>query len=484
LLPILLPIVFSILQNGEPSPRSPHALGPAPNFTLPSIRDLKLITKNDFAGKVVFLEIWRTDCPQCQRETDTIVELRKKYVERGFEVLCVADENFDARSEPIGRVLQYAKEHKFEHPIALNDGGEFHNSYYQRIRGTPCAYLIKRNGDLEFLGQDPARPDMRADLEKRIETLLDEPVPPPTSATIEVQPLPDFTLFALKGGAIRSGDLRGHPAIIALLSTRMTARYGPTLSMLAAKYNSTGMRVIGVTFGTNREIVVDTEKQHPAYEVAIPDGEAQEALLGTDSFLPKFIFVTADGKILKTISTIYGPQAGVEATVFDRYAALLAGQDAKLPELVDASASKTKLTYVHPELGFGFNPPAGYKVAAQADGAKVRFAGPASQEFRVVFEQRYGSDRKSADRVADLLVQEGSRQVESRAWQDINGFPALVLRDTASSPVGIFRSMRLLVPVTQGIYVVSASAPDAEFTKEAAALEAALLSFHPGSTRK
>ncbi|MFN0206202.1 MAG: redoxin domain-containing protein [Planctomycetota bacterium] len=485
MLAIILSFAASLLQNAEPSPRAPLALGPAPNFTLPSLRELKLVTKNDFAGKVVFLDIWRTDCQQCQRESEYIVSLRKKFVDRGFEILCVADENFDARSEPAARVLQYAKEHHFEFPIVLNDGGEFHAAYYQRIRGTPCAYLIKRDGTLEFLGQDPARPEYREDLEKRIDNYLNEPVPPPVDRKVEVRALPDFTLLSIKGGSLKSSDLRGSPAVIALLSTRMTARYGPTLSTLATKYNSFGLRVLGVTFGTNREIMSDYEKQRPSYEVMIPDVEAQEALLGADSYLPKFLFVTPEGKILKSITTVYGPQAGIESAVFERYASLIIGKDAQLPELVDPAGMNINVSYRHPELGFGLNPPAMYKMSDRLDGAKVRYMGPGSQEFKVVFEQRYGSDAKSADRVAELLGENAkSRQIESRAWQEVNGYPALFMRESTASPAGIYQSLRLLMPVPSGIYIVTASAPSAEFTKDSAVMQAALLSFHPGSVKK
>ncbi|MBI3819322.1 MAG: redoxin family protein [Planctomycetes bacterium] len=474
-------LVFSLLQNAaEVSPKTPQPLGQMPNFTLPSARELRLISKSDFAGKVVLLEIWRTNCPRCQREADYIAQLRKKYNEKNFEVLCVADEDFDPKSEPVARVLDFAKEHHFDHPIALNDGGEFHSAYYQKMRGTPSAYLIHRNGETDFIGEDPARPEMRSDLEHYIEKCIAEPAPAAAPSPIVVKSIPDFTLISTRGGAIKSGDLRGNPAIVAILTPRLTPRYGPTLSTLATKYGALGLRVIGVTFGANRDIVNIMEQLRPGYELAIPDAHAQEALVNGD-LLPKFLFITADGKILKSINTIYGREAGIESSVFDRYAALLVGKDVKLPELVDANAGYSKLGYHHPELGFGFDPPQNYRSATSEDGSKIRYIGATTQEFKVSLEQRYGVDAASAERIADVLGQgvEG-RRIDSRAWQELNGFKAYIVRESWNSPLGSVRAVRVLMPAAMGIYVVTASAPDGDFSKDADILQKALFSFHPG----
>lgn len=475
-------LLAAVLPAEDPTPRNPLALGAAPAFTLPSVRDNRLITKDDFAGKVVLIEIWRTNCPRCQREADYIAQLRQKYAARGFEILCVGDEDFDPKKDPITRLLQYASEHKFEHPIAINDGGEFHTGYYQRMKGTPSAYLMRRNGELTFLGEDPARPEMRGDLEKLVEKYLDEAAPtaiPPRA--VSVKTLPEFTLLSYRGGVIKSQDLRGQPVLLAFITPRLAPRYGPALSALSTKYGALGLRVIGVMFGAHRDIASSVEQLQPGYEVALPDAPALESLVGSD-YLPKFIFATAEGKILKTINTIYGREAGVEGTVFDRYAGMLVGKDTKLPELVDASAQLAKLGYRHPELGFGFDPPKGYKTAPNQDGSKIRYVGSGSQDLRVIFEQRYGSDTAAAERVADV-VGEGiaGRRIESRAWQDLNGAKTFIVKESWSSPLGGIRATRILVPVSGGIYVVTVSAPEVEYIKESEMLEASLFSFQAGT---
>ncbi|MBL8693277.1 MAG: redoxin domain-containing protein [Planctomycetes bacterium] len=458
------------------SPKNPIALGPAPNFSLPSLRDLRLLTRTDFAGKVVYVTIWRTDCPQCQAEADYLVELRKKYTEKGFEILGVADENFDPKSQPVERVLAYAKEKKFEHPLVLNDGGEFHASYYSKIKGTPSAFLIRRNGELEFLGQFATRPDYRADLEKEIERCLAEPAPPSAPPTIEVESLPEFTLLSLRGGAIRNTDLRGKPSLIAVLSPTLTARHGPTLSMLDAKYAPFGLRVLGVTFGAFRDVVADVETKKYTYEVAVPDPDAQDALLGSNARIPKFLFVTPDGRVLKTISTVYGRERGIEFSVFDRYASMLTGRDASLPKLIEASAPRG---FRHAELGFSLDP--GLLRSTEAADARARFVGAASQELRIVLETGAGKGREDVEKLAAKLG-EGveSRQLDGATWEKVRGAAAYLVKESAGSPLGRLRIERLLVPCALGIYVVTARALEPDFEADGGALRKALLSFESG----
>src|SRR5262245_78765 len=84
-----------------PSPQRPLTLGVAPSFSLPSLTETKLVTSGDLAGKVALIDIWRSDCPRCPRHVDALVALRKKYLDRGFEILGVSDENRDPRANPL-----------------------------------------------------------------------------------------------------------------------------------------------------------------------------------------------------------------------------------------------------------------------------------------------------------------------------------------------------------------------------------------------
>ncbi|HKD99666.1 MAG TPA: redoxin domain-containing protein, partial [Planctomycetota bacterium] len=88
----LLPLLLQ--SPAAASPAHPQALGKAPDFTLPSIRERRLVSLREFAGKVLYLEVSRSECPRTRAQAADLAELRRKYQDRGFEVLTVADEIF------------------------------------------------------------------------------------------------------------------------------------------------------------------------------------------------------------------------------------------------------------------------------------------------------------------------------------------------------------------------------------------------------
>ncbi|HKE01067.1 MAG TPA: redoxin domain-containing protein, partial [Planctomycetota bacterium] len=451
--------------------------GVAPPFSLPALNDAKLITSADLAGKVALIDLWRSDCPRCPRHVDALVALRRKFSDRGFEILGVSDENRDPRANPIAAAVQFARDHGVEYPLALSDGGEFHAGYYQRVTGMPSTYLVRRNGELDYLGVDATRPEYLPALEALIDRRLNEPAGASALRAPEGKPLPDFTLISLRGGPIRSSDLRGQPALIALLLPSLTERHGATLSALATQYGPRGLRVIGVVFGAYRDVVADADARRPAYEVAFPDAETQRALVGAD-YLPKFLFVSRDGTVLKTITNVYGRERGVEPFVFDRYAALLVGGATTRPKAVEASASTSKPSAQAVELGFTIEAPQGFREAKSLEGSRVRYLGPGSEEVRVAVESRFGSDARAVERAADAAG-EGldERRIDTREWTQVAGTRGLVLQEGWSSPLGTIRAVRVLVPCAEGVLVATASAPLADYARDGAELKKSALSL-------
>lgn len=463
----------------EPSPKLPEPLGAAPPFSLPSLRELKLVTNADFAGKVVFVTIGRSASPAYQRDASYFVELREKFAPRGFEILAVADENRDPRTDPVERALQFAAQHKWDFPLVLNDGGEFHEGYYRRLRGTPSGYLIHRNGDLEFLGQDPARAEYRADLEALIERRLGEPAPEGPPPPPRPVPLPGFTLLSWKGGVIRDADLHGKPAILALLSVSMLPRFSATLSSLSVKYTPLGLRVVVVVFGSHREIWEELQVRPPSFEVASTDAESQNALVG-QGYIPRILFVSSDARIVKTITAIYGAREGIEGAVFERYAALLVGEGGTAAKVPEGKGELERRAYRNAELGYGIDPPGGFKPDPTSTGSRARFLGPSSQELSVAFETRFGATAEALEK-AIAAVGSGLEAHQILSRQDVPGGGAGILLDESwASALGTIRAIRLLVPHGTGIYVVTASSPEGDFSKAESRFRTALESFVPG----
>ncbi len=73
---------------------------PAPNFTLPGL-DGKMVSLNDYKGKVVLLNIWATWCPPCVDEMPSMEKLHQELKSEAFEILAVSiDVLGGQRSDP------------------------------------------------------------------------------------------------------------------------------------------------------------------------------------------------------------------------------------------------------------------------------------------------------------------------------------------------------------------------------------------------
>ena len=57
------------------------------DFSLPSATSGSLVRLADYAGKVVLINWWRSDCAWSQRETPRLAALYQKYRGRGFVIL-------------------------------------------------------------------------------------------------------------------------------------------------------------------------------------------------------------------------------------------------------------------------------------------------------------------------------------------------------------------------------------------------------------
>ena len=126
------------------------AQGPrrAPGFALPDIRlitrhsDGRFYDLNDYRGKVVVLEFFKTTCPHCAAFTDILAQVAPKYGDR-VEILAVANINTDTTAQ----VEQYVSGHKISYPVLL-DQGQMMFSYIRSPERAdlPHVYIIDPNG--------------------------------------------------------------------------------------------------------------------------------------------------------------------------------------------------------------------------------------------------------------------------------------------------------------------------------------------------
>ena len=81
--------LLAVLLTGCYHGSKPASIGtPAPDFTIQDSG--RSVTLSQFRGKVVVLNFWATWCPPCIEEMPSLVQLQKKFADKGVTVLGVS----------------------------------------------------------------------------------------------------------------------------------------------------------------------------------------------------------------------------------------------------------------------------------------------------------------------------------------------------------------------------------------------------------
>ena len=115
----------------------------APGFALPDTQQ-KYHDLADYRGKVVVIDIMRTDCPHCREMTATLEQVKTKYAGK-VQVLSVV-----TMPDNMGSVQKYVQANKVTSPV-LFDCGQMIASYLKLgpsnpTVSLPTVYVIDRNG--------------------------------------------------------------------------------------------------------------------------------------------------------------------------------------------------------------------------------------------------------------------------------------------------------------------------------------------------
>jgi peroxiredoxin len=124
--------------NYVPSAQKSSAL--APDFTLPTA-DGKSIKLSDLRGKVVIVDFWATWCPPCRKGIPDLISLKKKYGNKGFEIIGVSVDT-DTKSE----VVPFLKEHGMNYPVVYGNVNVYQQ--YGGIRAVPTSFVIDKQGKI------------------------------------------------------------------------------------------------------------------------------------------------------------------------------------------------------------------------------------------------------------------------------------------------------------------------------------------------
>ncbi len=118
----------------------------AVDFTAVDI-DGKRIRLSDFYDKVVLLDFWATWCPPCRREIPTLIEIKKTFKHKNFEIISI--DGFE-RSDN-ARAFRFVREKRMNwiHIIDKEKGKEIARKY--GVEYIPAVFVIK-NGKIAASG--------------------------------------------------------------------------------------------------------------------------------------------------------------------------------------------------------------------------------------------------------------------------------------------------------------------------------------------
>jgi peroxiredoxin len=137
---------------------------PAPDFTATDING-KAIKLSDYAGKIVVLESYNSDCPFCnnQYKTGATQDLQKELAAKGVVWLIVNSVN---PNNPSHRTPEQAKQEIADKKIVttawIDDSSGAVGHLYD-MKTTPDMYVIDKNGVLVYQGAIDNKPDPQHD---------------------------------------------------------------------------------------------------------------------------------------------------------------------------------------------------------------------------------------------------------------------------------------------------------------------------------
>jgi peroxiredoxin len=120
----------------------------APEFTATTL-DGAPASLNDFAGRVVLLNIWATWCPPCVEEMPSLQRLHDLLEPEGFSVIAVSVDALPGRASPLGGhiggdVRAFVESLGLDFPVWHDPSGEVQRRY--RAPGLPASFIIDREG--------------------------------------------------------------------------------------------------------------------------------------------------------------------------------------------------------------------------------------------------------------------------------------------------------------------------------------------------
>jgi len=107
----------------------------------------------DIRGKVVLIRFWLVGCPFCENTAPSLVELNRKYKDRGLRIIGIHHPK-SQRTMDEKLVLSVAKQFGYDFPIAQDKDWKVINDYWLKGKKrsfTSSTFLIDKNGVIRLV---------------------------------------------------------------------------------------------------------------------------------------------------------------------------------------------------------------------------------------------------------------------------------------------------------------------------------------------
>jgi thiol-disulfide isomerase/thioredoxin len=152
---------------------SPLLGKPAPDFALEDLEGKK-VSLASYRGKTIMINFWATWCGPCKIETPWLVELRREYAPKGFEILGISAENDDlAPDDKKGwakdktAIAAFVHQEHMPYPVLIN--GDSISDAYGGLEAMPTSFFVDRNGKVVAVQMGiTSKDDLAAKIEKAL----------------------------------------------------------------------------------------------------------------------------------------------------------------------------------------------------------------------------------------------------------------------------------------------------------------------------
>ena len=136
----------------------------------------------EFGGRVRLLEIFGSWCPNCNDATEYLVELDRRYRDRGLAILGLAFEMTGDFERDAAQVRTYAEYHGIEYPLliaGLANKAEASKAFplIERVKSFPTTIFLDASGSVRAVysgWSGPATGDAHTRLRERFESLIEQ----------------------------------------------------------------------------------------------------------------------------------------------------------------------------------------------------------------------------------------------------------------------------------------------------------------------